>query len=71
MSKFKRPVGFGNGHRDDPEEQYRAGYQHGAQRVREMIEAGPVDRAALVRWIEHDLQRWRHDHESDPTPPAP
>lgn len=71
MSEFIRPKGFGNGHRDDPEEQYRAGYQHGAQRVREMVEAGPLDRKALARWIETDLQTWRHDRNADPKPPNP
>ena len=67
MSRFRRPIGMKN--RDDPEEQYRAGFQHGAQAVRDAIEQGKLDQEVLVRWIEIDLQKWRHDEKADPTPP--
>ncbi len=67
MSKYKRPAGME--HRNDPEEQYRAGYQHGAQAVREFIKNGKLDLEKLAKWIEVDLQKWRHDKEADPAPP--
>ena len=67
MSEFKRPPFSGvNG---DPEERYRAGYQHGAQKVRELLEAGPVDINELIKWIEIDLQLWRHKPTDDYNPP--
>lgn len=68
-SEFKRPPHTSN--RSDPEAQYRAGFQHGAQRVREMIQSGLVDTEALAKWIEIDLQKWRHDPETDWQPPDP
>ncbi len=67
MSKFKRP--FGMESRTDAEEQYRAGFQHGAQAVRKLIEEGKLDQKRLVKWIEIDLQKWRHDEKAEPVPP--
>ena len=64
MSKFKRPIGMES--RNDAEEQYRAGYQHGAQTVRRLIEEGSLDANRLVHWIEIDLQKWRYDETSMP-----
>lgn len=54
----------------DPQERYRAGFQHGAQKVREMIEAGTVDLEKLIKWIEIDLQKWRHSPEDHYNPPV-
>lgn len=67
MSKFKRPSGMEL--RNDAEEQYRAGFQHGAQAVRKLIEEGSFDQKKLVRWIEVELQKWRHDEMAEPNPP--
>ncbi|MEX0971351.1 MAG: hypothetical protein WD046_12990 [Paracoccaceae bacterium] len=67
MSKFKLPVGMED--RTDAEEQYRARFQHGAQAVRKLIEEGKLNQKKLVKWIEVDLQKWRHDEKADPVPP--
>lgn len=67
MSKFKRPAGME--HRNDAEEQYRAGFQHGAQAVRKLVEEGEIDKKRLVSWIEVGLQKWRHDEKAEPNPP--
>lgn len=67
ISEFKRPFGTG---RDDPEEQFRAGYQLGALALLDAIKAGR-SQTDLHTWIEVDLQKWRHDRNADPTPPAP
>ncbi|MCF3592465.1 hypothetical protein LZG00_00440 [Rhodobacteraceae bacterium LMO-12] len=66
-SKFKRPPGF-SGQREDPEEQYRAGYQHGAKAILEAIKDGksPSD---LKVWVEVAVQTWRHDEQAEPNPP--
>lgn len=72
MSKFKRPSGFDNGHRDDPEEQYRAGFQHGAAALLKAMQSeNPPTWATIEKWIGTDLQRWRHDQQESPEPPKP
>ena len=68
MNDFKRPAGFGNGHRDDPEEQYRAGYQHGARAVLDALRSGNVP-SDLEMWVDVKLANWRHNREADPNPP--
>ena len=67
MSKFKRPSGMDG--RNDAEKQYRAGFQHGAQAVRKLLEEGKLDPMKLIKWIEIDLQRWRYDEMAEPAPP--
>ena len=68
MTEWKRPFGAC----DETEERYRAGYQHGAQRVRELLEAnGQLDIQKLVHWIEIDLAQWRHTPCAEPWPPEP
>ena len=67
MSEFKRPVGVPS----DPELCYRSGYQHGAYALLKSLEArlAEADRTRLLKWIEIDLQRWRHDRSAEPIPP--
>jgi hypothetical protein len=68
-SKFQRPLGI-MGERNDPEEQYRAGYQHGAYAaVKAMMSTMPPSLDSLLKWTETDIQRWRHDELADPSPP--
>ncbi|MFW8592702.1 hypothetical protein [Cribrihabitans neustonicus] len=70
-SKFKRPPGF-EGIQTDPEESYRAGYQHGARTLLRFLEASPdPDYDGARAWIETDLGGWRHDTQAEPVPPAP
>ncbi|MGR3758892.1 hypothetical protein ACUXV3_01990 [Roseobacteraceae bacterium NS-SX3] len=70
QSKFKRPPGF-EGVQSDPEESYRAGYQHGTRVMLRFLESGGGDMQRLKDWINRDLTAWRHDTDADPTPPAP
>jgi hypothetical protein len=56
--------------RDDPEEKYRAGYQHGANAALIAFGSG-LGLEKLKHWIEVDLQRWRHDRHAEPAPPKP
>jgi hypothetical protein len=56
--------------RNDPKEQYRAGFQHGAQAVRALFDEGKLNKRDLEKWIEIDLQRWRYDETAEPFPPA-
>ncbi|MFW8636226.1 hypothetical protein [Cribrihabitans pelagius] len=68
-SKFKRPPGF-EGVQTDPEESYRAGYQHGARALLRFLEAGrPGDLDRAKSWIESELTGWRHDTQAEPVPP--
>jgi hypothetical protein len=67
---FKRPVGAP----DDPEQAYRAGYQHGAVAALEAvakIRGAHVSDAQFLEWTGSLLQIWRHDRKASPTPPAP
>jgi hypothetical protein len=68
MSEFKRPPAV----KEDPEHCYRSGYQHGAQACFEALQKRltPTDKDWLRTWIEIDLQRWWHDREANPRPPA-
>jgi hypothetical protein len=66
MSKFERPPGVS----EDPEFCYRSGYQHGALAVLEALQARTADQERLRAWVEIDLQKWRHDPEAVPRPPA-
>lgn len=71
QSKFKRPPGF-EGNQTDPEESYRAGYQHGARVFLRYLESNATpDMARLKTWLDGELTQWRHDTEAEPTPPAP
>ncbi|WP_278924287.1 hypothetical protein [Pseudophaeobacter profundi] len=70
-SKFKRPAGF-EGIQSDPEESYRAGYQHGVRVMLRHLEAKPTpDMERLTEWVNSELTAWRHDTQAEPTPPAP
>ena len=68
MSEFKRPPGL-DGARDDPEEQYRAGYQHGAKAALDALNS-TKSKDELKGWVEVTLQKWRHDKAADPNPPS-
>lgn len=68
-SEFKRPPSKET-YREDPEEQFRAGYQHGAYAALIAIGSG-LEMDKLKHWIEVDLQRWRHDRQAEPVPPKP
>lgn len=71
QSKFKRPAGF-EGTQSDPEESYRAGYQHGVRvmlRLLQTEKAPDMDR--MAEWVNSELTQWRHDTDADPVPPAP
>mgnify|MGYP000524511923 CR=1 FL=1 len=71
QSKYKRPPGF-EGTQSDPEESYRAGYQHGVRVMMRFLEASKEpDMERLKAWIDKDLTAWRHDMEAEPIPPAP
>jgi len=71
QSKFKRPAGF-EGTQSDPEESYRAGYQHGVRVMMRFLEAEKTpDMERLAAWINSDLTEWRHDTAADPVPPTP
>jgi hypothetical protein len=71
QSKFKRPPGF-EGIQSDPEESYRAGYQHGVRVMLRHLEASEgKDLDRLKEWIDADLTAWRHDTQAEPIPPAP
>lgn len=65
-SKFKRPPEMVD--RNDPEEQYRSGYQHGANAALIAMKSG-ASRQSIQNWIELDLQQWRHDDTAEPDPP--
>lgn len=67
--KYQRPPGV-IGERNDPEEQYRAGYQHGVNAVvNALLSNNPPKLTSLKSWAEVDLQKWRHDVLADPSPP--
>lgn len=69
QSKFKRPRGF-EGVQNDPEESYRAGYQHGAREVLHYLQTTQTtSMEQLENWINADLGKWRHDTTSEPIPP--
>lgn len=70
MSEFERPSGFGGGYRDDPEQQYRAGYQHGAKAILDALRAGN-GQSDLEIWVDVELGKWRHDRKAGPNPPKP
>ncbi|MGR3623943.1 hypothetical protein [Pseudophaeobacter sp.] len=71
QSKFKRPAGF-EGTQSDPEESYRAGYQHGVRVLLRHLESEPhPDMEHLKKWLDVDLTSWRHDTQAEPVPPAP
>jgi len=70
QSKFKRPVGF-EGVQNDPEESYRAGFQHGAREVLhylQTVEFADLDR--VHTWVNNEILEWRHDTEAEPVPPS-
>lgn len=70
QSRFKRPPGF-EGNQTDPEESYRAGYQHGTRVLLRYLESSPnPDMERLRKWVGSDLTGWRHDTEADPSPPS-
>lgn len=70
-SKFKRPAGF-EGTQSDPEESYRAGYQHGVRVLLRHLETEKkLDMERLSNWVNSDLTSWRHDVDAEPIPPAP
>lgn len=70
QSSFKRPPGF-EGTQTDPEESYRAGYQHGTRVMLRFLEANKSpDLERLKAWIDTELTEWRHDTEAEPLPPA-
>jgi hypothetical protein len=67
MSEFKRPPSVS----EDPEFCYRSGYQHGAWAILEALYGGrTADQGRLRAWVEIDLQKWRHDRNAVPKPPA-
>ncbi|KZK82403.1 hypothetical protein PsAD46_03531 [Pseudovibrio sp. Ad46] len=68
-SLFKRPPSFEE-LRPDPEEQYRAGYQHGAHAVQKLLlsQQKPTIEE-LNNWINIELQKWRHDKSAEPYAP--
>lgn len=71
QSKFNRPPGY-EGNQTDPEESYRAGYQHGTRVMLRYLEGQEKpDMERLKAWINGELTQWRHDTEAAPTPPAP
>lgn len=71
QSNYKRPAGF-EGTQNDPEESYRAGYQHGVRVLLRYLESNPKpDMERLTQWVNGELTSWRHDIEAEPTPPAP
>ncbi|EBA16455.1 hypothetical protein RSK20926_22059 [Roseobacter sp. SK209-2-6] len=71
QSKYKRPPGF-EGTQSDPEESYRAGYQHSVRVMMRYLEANKTpDMERLKAWIDTDLTQWRHDIEADPVAPSP
>ncbi|OIQ44924.1 MAG: hypothetical protein BM558_05800 [Roseobacter sp. MedPE-SW] len=71
QSKFKRPAGF-EGTQSDPEESYRAGYQHGVRVMLRHLEAEKnLDLERLTKWVNGDLTSWRHDTQAEPIPPSP
>ncbi|WP_264213182.1 hypothetical protein [Leisingera thetidis] len=69
QSRFKRPPGF-EGNQTDPEESYRAGYQHSGRVILRFLESSPEpDLERLRKWVDAELTGWRHDTEAQPTPP--
>lgn len=71
-TEFKRPLGAEN--RNDPEELYRAGYQHGAVAALRAVKALRGKHAsddAFTGWTDVQLQMWRHDRDAAPQPPKP
>lgn len=71
QSSYRRPPGF-EGTQTDPEESYRAGFQHGTRVLLRYLEStNSPDMARLQAWIDGELTRWRHDTKADPIPPAP
>ncbi|MVO18455.1 hypothetical protein [Parasedimentitalea huanghaiensis] len=69
QSKFNRPLGF-EGVQTDPEESYRAGYQHGTREMLRFLEASNTPGLDRVKsWINNDLAAWRHDVQAEPIPP--
>jgi len=69
MTEFKRPAGT----LDDPEHAYRSGYQDGVQACLEALQGRIkiADDLKLRRWLETELQTWRHDRKAIPTRLAP
>ncbi|NRB17420.1 MAG: hypothetical protein HRU33_07565 [Rhodobacteraceae bacterium] len=68
-SEFKRPFGF-EGVQTDPEESYRAGYQHGTREMLRFLETRNTQGLDRVKaWINSDLATWRHDTQAEPNPP--
>ena len=60
--------------RNDPEDRYRAGYQHGAVEALLAVKAlrgGHPSDEALTAWTDIQLQIWRHDPDAAPQPPKP
>ena len=71
QSKFKRPAGF-EGIQSDPEESYRAGYQHGVRVMLRHLEGEKnLDLERLTKCVNGDLTSWRNDTQDEPIPPAP
>ena len=69
QSEFKRPFGF-EGVQTDPEESYRAGYQHGTREMLRFLESNNTPGLERVKdWINTDLGNWRHDTQAEPIPP--
>ena len=69
QSRFKRPFGF-EGVQTDPEESYRAGYQHGTREMLKFLEDSDTPGLERVKdWINGDLANWRHDIDAEPIPP--
>lgn len=69
QSNFKRPLGF-EGVQTDPEESYRAGYQHGTREMLRFLEGSNTPGLKQLKdWINKDLAEWRHDTQAEPIPP--
>ncbi|OUS38485.1 hypothetical protein A9Q94_02300 [Rhodobacterales bacterium 56_14_T64] len=69
QSEFNRPLGF-EGVQTDPEESYRAGYQHGTREMLRFLEESKTPGLERVKaWINNDLAAWRHDTQAEPIPP--
>ena len=67
--EFNSPPGF-EGVQTDPEESYRAGYQHGTREMLHFLEASKTPGLERVKaWINNDLATWRHDTQAEPFPP--
>jgi hypothetical protein len=68
MTEFNRPAEA----LDDPEHAYRSGYQDGVQACLEALHERIKisDELTLRRWLEAELQTWRHDRNANPRPPV-